>query len=153
MNWYLTVGLLLGLLNLLVCVLVLAQIRSIYSGFWAALHSWVSAPNETTPSAFAGLVETIGHSLGHSAAVELKTTIMGKMSGQSRLETAIQGDMLQDQVGAVNPLMAAALEMFPSLKRRALKNPGIVDLILSRLPKTGPVFQAAAGDNKNEIRY
>tara|TARA_Y100000310_G_scaffold155137_1_gene154612 strand:- start:372 stop:839 length:468 start_codon:yes stop_codon:yes gene_type:complete len=98
------------------------------------LYTFIAPPvdgEEASP--IMSLVNEVGKASGKAIALEIKTTAMGKASGQARLEQAIQGDIAQDSLTANNPLVGGLLEMYPTLKKRALKNPGVTEFLLNRL--------------------
>lgn len=122
-------------LLLLLCgilALILIKIRNIIDAF----YTFLASPAENEPSELAKLIQTMGHAAGHAAAIEAKTTAMGRASGEARLEQAIKSDIAQDTLQAENPLLAGLFDMYPSLKKRALKNPGVTDFLLSKLAGT-----------------
>jgi len=112
--------------------------------------AFVTAPDEKTPSEFAEIVGTIGHTLGHAAAVEIKTTIMGKISGESRLGEAIAKQVVQSS----QPGLAGLVEAIPRNARR--KNAGIFEFLVDRfgpalLPNlTGPPGGGQGGNHTND---
>tara|TARA_Y100000310_G_scaffold303899_1_gene342603 strand:+ start:200 stop:595 length:396 start_codon:yes stop_codon:yes gene_type:complete len=112
---------------------------------------------ENQPSPLATWVEASAHSQGRAIATEIKTTLMGQASGRARLQTAIEGDMAQDALTVNNPLVAGLLESFPTVKKRALKNPGVIDFLINKLasgsggsqpPNNGPTDNFAQRLNK-----
>lgn len=142
LNW-LPIPLLIA--NFLVLVLILARVRS----FIYEIYGLLSPIDEKTPSPFATFVDNAGHAAGHAMAMELKTTLMGKVSGDARLEQAINSDVAQDALSGANPLLGTLLDQFPSLKKRAFKNPGVVDYLLSKLAQSpGGSNPPAMGDHR-----
>lgn len=101
--------------------------------FEQAFASFVTAPDEKTPSLFASTVDNISRTVGHGVAIELKTTFMGIQSGAKRAEQAVMNDIVQDTVQEASPLAGAVLESFPSLKKTIAKNPALLDVLLSRV--------------------
>jgi len=120
----------LSALTLLTLILLFLMIRSLMREF----YSFMSPPPEgEEPSGIMSLVSEVGRASGRAIAMEVKTTAMGKASGEARLEKAIEGDIAQDTLNSKNPLIGGLLDMYPSLKKRALKNPGVVEFLLQRL--------------------
>lgn len=138
------------LLGLILAFLVLfwlkvAQIIAIFSLFF-------TSEDENTPSSFAKLMQDLAKMIGQSAAMEVKTTLMGKASGEARLEQAIQADIANDTIQAQSPGIAALLDAYPSLKKRALKNPGLVQFLLSRLGNTSVEMSGNSGKSDFSAR-
>lgn len=109
-----------------------------YQAIKSSFYSFITSTDENTPSPFAQVFDTLSHTAGHAIAMEVKTTIMGKMSGDARLEKAIASDIAKDQLEANHPLASGLLEQFPSLKKRAIKNPAVLEFLanmIDRLPK------------------
>jgi hypothetical protein len=54
---------------------------------------------------------------------------MGKISGQSRLASAVVADVAEDELEASQPALSGLLELAgPRTKRRLVSNPAIMDL-------------------------
>tara|TARA_Y100000310_G_C20674713_1_gene812319 strand:- start:1110 stop:1607 length:498 start_codon:yes stop_codon:yes gene_type:complete len=124
---------LIGLFSLV----MIARFYLLVRAFLYELSAFVQEPDGDQPSGLAVLVNEIGKSAGRSIAMEVKTTAMGKASGEARLGKAIQGDIAQDQLNAENPLVGSMLDMFPSLKKRAMKNPGVIQYLVQHLMQAG----------------
>ncbi len=105
MNWLLAVGLLLLSGIGVIIFLLFRLLLSIYRG---ALE-FVTPTAENSPSGLAKLVQDIGITMGRSLAVEVKTTLMGKASGDVRLQQALKGDVLE----AAQPGLAGLLDTLP----------------------------------------
>ena len=117
------------------------------------IRMFFTPPGGDEPSEFAEVVNTVGKALGRSAAMEAKTTMMGKASGEARLETAIQGDMLNDTINHKSPVLGALLESFPTLKKRASKNPAVIEYLLNHLPSIIPGHGTSTPGNGSADTY
>ena len=128
----------------LVFILCVVTVRKL----WREVVQFITPPAENEPSALALLFAQLAHQGGQAIAMEIKTTFMGKESGMKRGEQALAGDVLTDVVGAQSPIMGAILDGFPTLKKRILKNPGLVGAALNLvggMAKSGTVGKGPAG--------
>lgn len=121
--------------NLLLALILLVIVAALGSGFALLLvvrsyirrfERFINAPDEKTPSEFAQLTDAIGHTLGHAAAIEVKTTLMGISSGKSRLTEAIASEVIHE----TQPGLASIVDAIPRGMRR--KNAGIFELLLEK---------------------
>ena len=121
-------------------LLILTLIGVLLYAFWCKSRQIISdfddfiRPGKDGKSELAGFVGLISQQFGTAIAMEIKTTLMGKASGQARLESAVMGDIASDQLESQNPLIAGLLSSFPTLKKRLLKNPELLGMIASKLP-------------------
>lgn len=72
---------------------------------------------------------------GQGMAQEIKSTLMGINSGESRLAAATEADIFQDAASLKSPLLAGLLQAAPSLSKRLRKNPALMQAILTLLPQ------------------
>jgi len=100
---------------------------------WGEALAFVSPAGENQPSALALLISQVAHQSGQAMAMEVKTTLMGKESSLRRGERAVAGDVALDLLSQEKPLLAGVLEGFPTLKKRLLKNPALLDAALGLL--------------------
>ena len=101
--------------------------------FMRSIADFMAPPGEGEPAPVENLIEHASRVVGKSCAMEIKTTLLGKASGEARLEKAIESDLAQDAIQGSNPLVGSLLELSPSLKKRVLKNPGVIEFLLSHL--------------------
>ncbi len=104
---------------------------------WREIVSFITPRAENEESPLAVVLDALAHRAGQAVAMEVKTTFMGKESGLKRGERAVAGDVAMDLVGQEQPLIAGLLEGFPTLKKRLLKNPGLIGAALSLLGGNG----------------
>lgn len=83
------------------------------------------------------IIDSASHSAGRAIAMEVKTTLMGKASAASRQESGIMGDIATDQITQQMPLLGGLLEVMPSLKKRLIKNPGLLQSLGGILQSSG----------------
>lgn len=126
-----SIAILACLIGLLVAIKSLSTfIDSIYSQF----VGFINSPGDDKPSEFARLTNTIAHTAGQAIAQEVKTTIMGKMSGDARKLKAIEGDIAMDGLAESAPQLAGLLDASPNLRKRVAKNPGLIGWAAQYLP-------------------
>lgn len=89
-------------------------------------QQFVTSPDEQTPSEFAQLAQTVGKTVGHAAAMQLKTSIMGDASGKARLGEAIASAVVHES----QPGLAGLVDAIPRNSRR--KNAGIFELLIEK---------------------
>jgi hypothetical protein len=88
----------------------------------------------TGVSPFGKLVDSASASVGNAFAMQIKTSIMGKLSGSARQEKAVEQAILSD----TSPLLGLVQSM-PSLRKLIEKNPALAGLALNYLQKRMPV--------------
>lgn len=109
--------------------LFLRVLRGVYN----QLLDFISPIDDKTPSPLGTLVANVAHHAGQGIAQEIKTTLMGKSSGESRLEKAAQGELAL-AVAEQNPKMAAIMQAMPAFGKSVRKNPGLLELAMQFLP-------------------
>lgn len=145
-NLLLTLILLVNIIVLMSFFIIAYRVRAEYVRKMGDFYKFVSPASEGGTSPLADICNILSQQAGKTLAVEIKTALMGKESGVQRELNGLQGDMLADS----NPLVGALMGQFPSLKRRLIKNPGLVELLLSHLPSSkiaGPGIES--GDDGN----
>ncbi len=65
----------------------------------------------------------------------IKSNFLGMESGIKKQEAMLQGDLAMDDLQGKSMGLAALLGSFPSLKRRLLRNPALIDMALGLLGK------------------
>lgn len=98
--------------------------------FKAEIVEFVTSPDEKTPSKFAILVDTMSARAGYAIAMQIKTSLMGKTSGVSKAENAVEQAIVEDNVASHNPLAGALLSSFPRLGRLIKRHPEYIDLAM-----------------------
>ncbi len=131
MNLLLT---LIFIVNCLILVFLLLAARAIYR-FYLNLSSFLTPGAENQPSPLALISQSLIVNASKVFTSQLKSTFMGIQSGQSRAESAIQSELIQDEANAINPGLGAILASFPALKRKLTKNPALMELALDFLSK------------------
>ena len=107
MNLLLTGILIISAFTFASILVLLWKIHTITNRVREEIINFVSAPDDKTPSPLASFIEAASHTAGHTIAIEVKTTLMGKVSGVTR---AVQGemiDMVDENLQNTNPLLAA----------------------------------------------
>jgi len=136
------------ILTALATILVLLSVAIVgcvlmYRRLKASILSFVSQPDEKTPSPLATFIDTCAFVFSQRLVLQLKSTVMGMNSVDSKIEqreavaTALEG----------NPSLAAALQFIPGA-RRLMKNPQLLTLLTGALAKVG---KGAGGDHTNMV--
>ena len=115
-------------------------------------HDYADSPGEGKPSQVQELIQRVAWTVGHAAAMEIKTTLMGNNSATSRQEAAIVDDIVSDQLEVGNPLVSGLLDQSPRLKKRLLKNPQLLTALMGLMNKSsadGGSSQPASISNSN----
>ena len=118
---------------LAVILVVFMKARRIYAEF----REFITPPDENTPSGLATVATSLADQVARSAIGSLKATFMAKKSGDVRAEQSIQTDLALDIASEANPIVGQLLTGIPALRKLAKKNPGLIDLVLSRLTIPG----------------
>lgn len=135
-------------LTFLICALMIRKA-------WQGIVSFVSPRAENQESPLALVLDATAQRIGQAAAMEIKTTLMGKESGLKRGERAVAGDVAMDMAAESQPLLAGLLEGFPTLKKRLLKNPALIGAALGLLGGnkqgggTAPVGGGGGGNHQS----
>lgn len=106
------------------------KIKTVFSDF-------MESPGPGIPSPLGVLVDSASRTAGRAIAMEVKTTLMGKSSAASRQESGIMEDIATDQLNQQMPLLGGLLEVMPSLKKRLIKNPGLLQSLGGILQSSG----------------
>jgi hypothetical protein len=134
-NWLLTALLLVSLSQIAFLVWVLYQVRRNINQIKGDFIDFVTAKDDKTPSQLAQFAEALSHTVGHAAAIEIKTTLMGHASVSSKQQSGIESDIATDVLASSNPIASMALSAFPTLAKRLTKNPALMELALTMLSK------------------
>jgi len=143
-----------GILVILTAILVFLAVFFRKIRDWeAALLVFTTPQGKDEASPLSNFIEAAAARAGHSIALELKTTLMGKASGEARRGQAIESAALQDIAGQQSPLLGMAMQMFPNLGRKVARNPALLDQLLKMLPRMQGGMPGAGpgpGNNHNE---
>lgn len=110
---------------------VLLVVRRKYREF----ESFITPPEEGKPSPLAQFVDAASVIAARAIAAQVKTTIMGFVSGAARASAAVEGDIVEAKAQQFG--LGAILESMPALKKTLRRNPGLADLAISKL---GPML-------------
>lgn len=150
MNILLTLILFANLAILAAILTVFIKVRRVYADFRAFVSPCIDEEGKPVPSPLAIIVNSLADQAVRNGVGYLKASFMGKKSGEVRADEALQTDLQLDLASAANPLIGQVLNGIPALRRLAKKNPGLIDLALSRMNLGGnghsPVNQSPAPD-------
>lgn len=116
---------------LLAVLLVMRRVSRIYG----QVVSFLSSSDPKTPSALAQTWEIAASMLSRSIMAGLKATLMAGQSAAVRGEKAVDADIAVDTASQMG--FGSILSMFPSLNKTLRRNPGLLDLALSKLMAKG----------------
>ncbi len=128
-----TILVIISAISLGLVVLSLYKVRKVYRD----IVKFITPQAENQPSPIAQIAFSLMHEMGASAAMEIKTTLLGKSSGESRAEQAVMTEMVQGAVSSQSPMLGAALESFPKLRKMVGKHPELLFAVQSALSKLG----------------
>lgn len=131
----------------------LSRIATVFREF----RGFVTAPDEKTPSPLAQLASSLADIFARSIVAQLKATFMGKQSGDVRAEKAVSADIAEDMLAQSNPLISAALDSFPTLKKSLRRNPGLIDYAIKKFlngsQSAPPVTHDGNGSSGPQISF
>lgn len=129
-------------------------IRSVYRSAINTVRDFVTAPDENTQSPLSQTVESAGHVAGRAIALEIKTMIMGRNSGESRAEQAALTSIAEDEAAKSSPLLAGALSLFGKRGKNALlKNPALMGFVTQKLASMGNNQSSGHSSNGDHPRF
>lgn len=142
-------GVFVALANIGLFFLVIVLLRKEKQAYINTLHAYFEAPDATTPSQFAQLVDRVSDTFGHKIMTHAKATFMGFQSVDAKAEARLEGDIMSDLLSQNNPILAIIADSFPAVAKRLRKNPGLLPVIQRLLPGLGK--KPPAGDNHEEL--
>ncbi len=137
-NWILTGMITVLTLSFLAFVALFVYLLWRFRAFYNECICFVTPPSENTQSMLANVVQAIVDSLAKQIAIQLKTTIMGIISGYSRSAQSSQTEAVEDAVAARMPAIAGIMDLFPGLKKKLVKNPLLLNFAIEKLSKKAP---------------
>jgi hypothetical protein len=143
-------------LILTVNVLLLAILSYfLYSIFnvYRTIKAFLTPTEKDKPSPVALVWESACSMLSRALMAGLRMTFLNKASADSRAASAIDSAIIQDSTDAANPIAGAILNRFPSLKKTLTRNPGLLDMAISRLGLFGSKGSpgAASGNHNDNV--
>lgn len=143
MNVLLT-AILLALIVILALIIVIARkIRDVYDEF----RFFVTPQTEDKPSGLATVCSAIADDFSKRLVIQIKTSLLGSVSGASRAEKAVQGELVEAAAAEQSPLLGAGLSLMGKrAKGGFLNNPMVLQFLMSKL-QGGAVATGAASGN------
>lgn len=130
-------------LNLLIAALLLGQIvligwiavtcRGKIRDLQRTVREFVTPKGAEEASPLANVVDVGADMVARAVTARIKTSLMGQQSGQVRQEKAVDGAIAEDLARAAHPLAGPLLDAMPQLRKTLRKNPGLLDIALSKL--------------------
>jgi hypothetical protein len=115
---------------LLVMAILLAVFCLSVKAVKTTARDFLTAPDEQTPSPLAQLTANAATTVGVHVASQLKTQVMGVLSGESKRAKAIEEALLTDGLAETSPLLSGLLEVSPGLRKVIKKNPAVLELVM-----------------------
>lgn len=112
-----------------------------FFGIIREIVAFITPAGDNLPSPAAELWKSMSKTL----MLEFKTSFMGMLSVQSKIEKRAQDEAVQEAVTKTNPLAGAALAAFPKLQKLILKNPAILEFAMSKVASAAA--KSAPGNN------
>jgi hypothetical protein len=138
--------------NLIQTVLIFCAILAV-KRLYQNGKAFITPASEGKPSPLALVTQVAADMLGRGVTAQLKATFMGKAQVDRKNQQGIDADLAVDSLSAANPLIGAVLQSFPTLTKRLVRNPALLDMALSRLTGAGKPPADAPGNNGNQIRF
>jgi len=129
-NEHMTNILLASILGLMCCGIAAAIIGLVKVR--RTLRSFVEPMGENQSSPLGQVIGSTSAAMADAIVNKAKSTFLGIQSGQARAEKALEADIVQDSL-ASNPLLAGIMKSFPALGKTLRRNPGLVEMALSKL--------------------
>lgn len=138
---------------LLTAILVVLLVSFGFTAFYVrraylAVLGFLTPQDDGKPSPLATVTDVACSMLARAVVMQAKATFMGIQSGAARAEKAIQADITEDVITQTNPMLGAALESFPALRKTLRRNPGLVDVAMQYLASRQGV---PGGNHSKEI--
>lgn len=109
-----------------------------------AVVDFITPQSEGQPSKLALVGERFGDMVARSLTAQIKSTFMGKQSGDVRALKAVEGDIAVDM--ANNSSLGGILQAFPTLSKSLRRNPQLFDLAMGVLSSK---FKGVGGNGGN----
>lgn len=121
-----------------VALVALIGLGALVGARWARqIHQFLTPAGEGQPSPAYHAIDAVAAILARAITAQVKTTLMGKSSGEARAEQAVMADIAEDTLDQKLPLAGAILNSFPRLRKSLRRNPALLDLALSQFSKMG----------------
>lgn len=117
------------------------------------LERFVSPKAEGETSPIADVFDICAKRLIKMAMMELKTSAMGNASATARQEQAIATAIGEDALNASQPVLGALLDQVPTLKKKLMKNPNLVEMALNYLNSRGQIATSSGNHKKEPVRF
>jgi len=111
--------------QLVISLFLLAHGIKLYRNF----HKFVLPIGPDQPSPLGVVVSSVSDKI----AGKIHAAILGIFSGQSRVEKAAEGELVEAGLNEVNPLCGVLAAQFPKLRKLLVKNPELAQIALSKI--------------------
>jgi len=147
MSNILLVAILLTNTAVLVAILVaFIKIREVYLDF----VEFITTPDKDTPSPFAQMASAMAADMARALVAQVKTTFMGKQSGEARAQAAVEGELAEAALSAANPLIGGLVSSFPVARKMLRKHPELIDWAIQKFGNQSTSIPANPGSTQGE---
>jgi hypothetical protein len=121
----------------------------------ASVKAYFEAPDEQTPSEFAGVVNAVADVFVTKAMASIKGSLMQQASVNSRNMKTLEEAAIID-VASQNDFIGTALETFPNLKKIVSKNPNLLNLaipFISKMQNKSAIPVSGNGNGSSQTKF
>lgn len=116
--------------NITLAVLALRYFERQKTAAIDAFNAYI-AVNGDQPSQFGLVVDAMSTIAAQRIVNTAKASLMGMAGVDARNEKRLQGDMIHDLANNASPLLGIAMDMFPQVGKRLIKNPELIGVAQS----------------------
>jgi hypothetical protein len=129
--------------------LVFFRLFRYFQDVWSQIIDFLTPQGENQQSGLGKLIDAAGYTMGHAAAVEIKTTLL---NAKSQVSKAVEGEVL-DQTGQVlaanQPVLGAAFQGLNARSKKSILNNPLAQLVISQL-LNGQGLKIPGGGNHHQ---
>src|SRR5450759_1930470 len=129
--------------NIVLAVLAVRYIERQKAAAIDAFNAYI-AVNGDQPSQFGLVVDAMSTIAAQRIVNTAKASLMGMAGVDARNEKRLQGDMIHDLANNASPLLGIAMDMFPQVGKRLIKNPELIGVAQGMF---GNIFGKKPGNN------
>jgi len=122
-------------------------------GLYASFLSFIQPEAEGKPSPLAIFCQSIADMAGRSIVAGIKTTFMGKQSGDVRAEKAVKTDIALDSVELASPLLGSIIQSYPTLTKSIRRHPELLDVAIQLLARRSQGKTTAGNGSREPVDF
>jgi hypothetical protein len=97
------------------------------------ITEFIRPGENNSPSQLSNIVESVSTVFAQRLTMQIKTSLMGMSSVDSRNQRALQGELATGLAVSNNPTLGVLMNLVPSLGKRLTRNPELINLASSLL--------------------